>query len=83
MSTNVLMLGVPRHQVDGVLYRVHKHYFRSEPSLFADGFAVCPPQLVEPGGERQLDGTADESAIEVPGVTPMEFEALLRFFYSS
>jgi hypothetical protein len=38
---------------------------------------------VELGEEQQLEGTVDESAIEVSGVTPMEFEALLRFFYSS
>jgi hypothetical protein len=66
-----------------VLYRVHKHYFRSEPSAFADMFAVCPPQFVEVDGEQQVEGTTDESAIEIPGVTPIEFEALLRFFYSS
>lgn len=46
-------------------------------------FAVCPPQTVEVNGEEQLEGTTDESAIEVPGVTPIEFESLLRFFYSS
>jgi hypothetical protein len=46
-------------------------------------FAVCPPQFVEVDGEQQVEGTTDESAIEIPGVTPIEFEALLRFFYSS
>ena len=66
-----------------MLYRVHKHYFRSEPSVFAKMFVVCTPQLVEVDGEQQVKGTTDESAIEIPGVTPTEFEALLRFFYSS
>jgi len=66
-----------------MLYRIHKHYFRSEPSMFADMFTVYPPQLVEVDGKQQVKGTSDESAIEVTGVTPIEFEALLRFFYSS
>ena len=66
-----------------MLYRVHKHYFCSEPSVFADMFVGSPPQSVEVDGEQQLEGTSDESAIEIPGVTPVEFEALLRFFYSS
>jgi hypothetical protein len=46
-------------------------------------FAVCPPQLVEVDGKEELEGTTDESAIEVAGVTSTEFDALLRFFYSS
>lgn len=66
-----------------MLYRVHKHYFYSEPSVFADIFALCPLQSVDVDGEQQIKGTTDESAIEIPGVTPIEFEALLRFFYSS
>ncbi|KAF9645248.1 hypothetical protein BDM02DRAFT_3120542 [Thelephora ganbajun] len=70
-------------RVDGTLYRVHRHYFCSEPSVFADMFVVRPPQLVEVNGEKQLEGTTDESAIEIPGVTAIEFEALLHFFYSS
>jgi hypothetical protein len=65
-----------------VLYRVHRHYFCSEPSVLADTFAACPPRVVEVNGNEQLEGTTDESAIEIPGVTPTEFEALLRFFYS-
>lgn len=83
VGANVLISNVLEHQVDGVLYRVHKHYFRSEPSALADMFAVCPPQLVEVDGEQQIEGTTDESAIEIPGVTAIEFEALLRLFYSS
>lgn len=78
-----LTLDVSKCQVDGVFYRVHKHYFCCEPSVFADMFVACPPQLVEVDGEQQLEGTTDESAIEIPGVTSIEFEALLRFFYSS
>jgi len=70
-------------RVDGVLYRVHRHYFCSESNVLADTFVVCPPQLVEVNGKEQLEGTTDESAIEIAGVTPTEFEALLRFFYSS
>ena len=66
-----------------MLYRVHKHYFRSEPSVFTDMFTVYSPQLVEVDGKQQVKGTSDESAIEVTGVTPIEFEALLCFFYSS
>ena len=46
-------------------------------------FAVCPPQLVGVEEEEQVKGATDESAIEIPGVAPIEFEALLRFFYSS
>lgn len=46
-------------------------------------FAACPPQFVEVNGVEQLEGTTDESAIDVSGVTPIEFETLLRFFYSS
>lgn len=77
------MSHVYKSQVGGVLYRVHQHYFCSEPSVFVDTFAACLPQLVEVNEEQQLEGTTDESAIEIPGVTPIEFEALLRFFYSS
>ena len=66
-----------------MLYRVHRHYFCSEPSVLADMFAMCPPQLVEVNGKEQLEGTTDESAIEIAGVTSTEFDALLRFFYSS
>jgi len=83
MSVRVLISRVPKSQVDGVLYRVHRHYFCSEPSVFADMFAARPPQLVEVDGEEQLEGTTDESAIEIPGITHIEFEALLRFFYTS
>jgi len=70
-------------KVEGVLYRVHRHYFRSEPSVLADMFAGFPPQSVEVNGKEELEGTTDESAIEVVGVTSTEFDALLRFFYSS
>ena len=83
MGAVVLISHVPKRQVDGMLYRAHKHYFRSEPSVFADMFAVYPPQLVKVDEEQQVKGTTDESAIEIPGVAPIEFEALLRFFYSS
>lgn len=76
-------LNVSKRQVDGILYRVHRHYFCSEPSALADMFATRAPQLVEVNGKEQLEGTTDESAIEIAGVTPIEFEALLRFFYSS
>lgn len=46
-------------------------------------FAMFPPQSVEVDGKEELEGTTDESAIEVAGVTSTEFDALLRFFYSS
>ena len=77
------MSHIPKCQVGEMLYRAHRHYFRSEPSVFADMFAVCPPQLVGVEEEEQVKGATDESAIEIPGVAPIEFEALLRFFYSS
>lgn len=84
MGVSVLMrCCVPGLKVDGVLYRVHRHYFCSEPSVLADVFTVCPPHFVEVNGKEQLEGTTDESAIEIVGVTSIEFEALLRFFYSS
>lgn len=44
---------------------------------------MCPPQFVEVNGKEQLEGATDESAIEIEGIMSAEFEALLRFFYSS
>lgn len=44
---------------------------------------MFPPQSVEVDGKEELEGTTDESAVEVAGVTSTEFDALLRFFYSS
>ena len=39
------------------------------------------PQPVDEGEEKPKEGTTDETAIKIPGVTCKEFEALLDFFY--
>jgi hypothetical protein len=66
-------------QVNGCLYRVHKHFFVSEAGFFMDMFAL--PQLSDAAGESPKEGTTDDTAIIIPDVTCREFEALLDFFY--
>ncbi|KAJ7178196.1 hypothetical protein C8R46DRAFT_1346416 [Mycena filopes] len=56
-------------------FKVHRYFLMKESQVFNWMFA-CPPGGAEP------DGCSDERAIPLPGVTSVEFERLLDFFYT-
>ncbi|KAJ6552236.1 hypothetical protein DFH09DRAFT_1167431 [Mycena vulgaris] len=57
------------------LFKVHRHFLAEESEVFKWMF-MCPP------GSSAPDGISDERAIPLPGVTAVEFKALLDFFYT-
>jgi len=64
-------------RVEDSLYKTHKYFFTWESGFFQDMFSL--PQPCEES--KPADGSTDETAINLPGVTCVEFEALLDFFY--
>ncbi|KAF8961862.1 hypothetical protein BDZ97DRAFT_1759686 [Flammula alnicola] len=67
--------GMAIFNIQGRLYKVHRHFFIQESEVFKSMFD-CPSP---PGGNQ--DGDSDETPIYLPEVTCAEFEALLDFFY--
>ncbi|KAJ7118423.1 hypothetical protein C8R43DRAFT_901562 [Mycena crocata] len=61
--------------VENQRFKVHRHFLVQESDVFKWMF-ICPPGSGEP------DGSTDERPILLPGVTAMEFETLLDFFYT-
>ncbi|KAF8955910.1 hypothetical protein BDZ97DRAFT_1764365 [Flammula alnicola] len=67
--------GMAIFNIQGRLYKVHRHFFIQESEVFKSMFD-CPSA---PGGNQ--DGDSDEKPIHLPEVTCAEFETLLELIY--
>jgi len=67
-------------QVESRLFRVHRHFLSENSLLFSSMFSLPRGAQV---GSMAPEGTSDANPIHLPGVTELEFETLLRFFYKS
>jgi len=66
-------------QVENRLFRVHRHFLAKYSPIFGSMFSL--PRI--PGeGATVVEGASDENPIYLSGVTELEFETLLRYFYS-
>jgi len=61
-------------QVEGELWKVHRHHFIRESSVFQSMFLL-------PQGEENPQGEIDQEPITLPGVSKAEMEILLDYFY--
>ncbi|KAI0267507.1 hypothetical protein BC834DRAFT_842676 [Gloeopeniophorella convolvens] len=70
-----LLLNIP--QVEGRIYKIHRHFLERESEFFRDLFPL-------PQGDSKADaveGKDDDHPIKLVGTTTAEFDSLLRFFY--
>ena len=68
-------------QVENRLFRVHRHSLVKNSPIFRSMFSQPPPR--EAGtAAAMVEGTSDENPIYLSGVTELEFETLLRYFYN-
>ncbi|KAI0311389.1 hypothetical protein OF83DRAFT_1151259, partial [Amylostereum chailletii] len=68
-------------QVEGKLYKVHRHFLVEHSSAFRDMFALPAPAASSTAGG--IEGDSDEHPIHLSGVTGVEFESLMKVFYRS
>ena len=61
--------------VENRLFRIHRHFFAENSPIFNSMFSL--PRVPNAPGE----GASDENPIYLSGVTELEFETLLRYFY--
>ncbi|KAH9993323.1 hypothetical protein BJV74DRAFT_833475 [Russula compacta] len=66
-------------QVENRLFRVHRHFLAENSLVFSSMFSL---PLVHVDG-TPAEGTCDANPIHLSGVTELEFETLLRYFYKS
>ncbi|KAI0251874.1 hypothetical protein BJV78DRAFT_1374585 [Lactifluus subvellereus] len=66
-------------QVENRLFRVHRHFLAENSLVFSSMFSL--PR--EPTDSSSAEGTCDTNPIYLSGVTELEFETLLRYFYNS
>ncbi|KAI0784841.1 hypothetical protein C8Q75DRAFT_830898 [Abortiporus biennis] len=64
-------------QAENTVFKVHRYYLTRESDFFHDLFSL--PR----GDEKDVEGTTDENAILLPGVTARQFELVLEYFYLS
>jgi len=60
--------------IEDQLFRVHRYFFEWESDFFKSMFTL-------PSGDKMVEGTSDETALFLPGVTVRQFESLLDFLY--
>ena len=65
--------------MEDTLFRVHRYYFTRESQIFSDMFSLPTGGANGPSGT--MEGQADSSPIEIPGVTKPEMESFLGFVY--
>ncbi|KAI0305099.1 hypothetical protein B0F90DRAFT_1701254 [Multifurca ochricompacta] len=64
-------------QVENRLFRVHRHFLAENSLAFSSMFSL--PRAPTDGSA--VEGTSDSNPIHLSGVTELEFETLLRYFY--
>jgi hypothetical protein len=69
-------------QVEDRLFRVHRHFLAENSLVFSSMFSL-PRTTVTTGSTADAEGTSDANPIHLAGVTELEFETLLRYFYKS
>jgi len=69
-------------QVENRLFRVHRHFLAENSLIFSSMFSL-PRDTSAELGSTPAEGTSDANPIYLSGVTELEFETLLRFFYKS
>jgi len=67
-------------QVEDRLFRVHRHFLAENSLVFSSLFSL-PRGLEE--ADSAAEGATDANPIHLAGVTELEFETLLRYFYKS
>ncbi|KAJ7111392.1 hypothetical protein C8R44DRAFT_594475, partial [Mycena epipterygia] len=69
--------------VENQLFKVHRHFLVTESEVFSWMF-FCPSGASDPDGFHleKNHSLCSHMAIPLPGVTSMEFEALLDYFYT-
>jgi len=70
-------------QVESRLFRVHRHFLAENSLVFSSMFSL--PRTIATNGcsTSDAEGTSDANPIHLSGVTELEFETLLRYFYKS
>ncbi|KAI9513379.1 hypothetical protein F5148DRAFT_1020 [Russula earlei] len=66
-------------QVENRLFRVHRHFLAENSLVFSSMFSL--PR--GPEASSAAEGASDAKPIHLAGVTELEFETLLRYFYKS
>ncbi|KAI0251878.1 hypothetical protein BJV78DRAFT_395638 [Lactifluus subvellereus] len=61
------------------LFCVHRHFLAENSLVFSSMFSL----LREPMDSSSAEGACDTNPIYLSGVTELEFETLLRYFYNS
>ncbi|KAI0290005.1 hypothetical protein BC826DRAFT_913885, partial [Russula brevipes] len=67
--------------VEDCLFRVHRHFLVENSPLFSSMFSL--PSSAPVDGNSPVEGSDDENPIFLAGVTEVEFESLLQYFYKS
>jgi len=69
-------------QVENRDFRVHRHFLAENSPIFSSMYSLPPiPNEANEAGAMADEGAADENPIYLSGVTELEFETLLRYFY--
>jgi len=72
-------------QVENRLFRVHRHFLAENSPIFNALFSLPQPRVPNESEAEDdaapVEGASDENPICLYGVTELEFETLLRFFY--
>ncbi|KAH8997939.1 hypothetical protein EDB92DRAFT_1837021 [Lactarius akahatsu] len=70
-------------QVENRLFRVHRHFLAENSLVFSSMFSLPRTTATTGDSTAEAEGTSDANPIHLPGVTELEFETLLRYFYKS
>jgi len=65
--------------VENRLFRVHRHLLAENSPIFSSMYSL--PRIPNEDGAAAVEGAADENPIYLSGVTELEFETLLQYFY--
>jgi len=66
-------------QVENRLFRVHQHFLAENSPIFNAMFSL--PRVPNEDEATPAEGASDKNPIYLSGVTELEFETLLRYFY--
>jgi hypothetical protein len=66
-------------QVENRLFRVHRHFLAENSLVFSSMFSL--PRGMDETGAAPVEGASDANPIHLTGVTELEFETLVRYFY--
>lgn len=66
-------------QVENRLFRLHRHFLAENSLVFSSMFSL--PHGADDAGAAAIEGASDANLIHLSGVTELEFETLVRYFY--